>query len=143
MGIFDGMRISGSGLTVERKRLEIISENIANVNTPASADGGAYRARRLVSAPATRSFGEQLAGFRKMPGKGVKIRGFFEENKSPRLVYDPGHPDADPKGYVEYPDINILDEMVEAVSASRLYQANLTTFNESKKMFLNALDIGK
>ncbi len=143
MGMFDALHTSGSALDVERRRLEVISENIANINSPRSADGFLYQARRVVTTPIQGSFGSYLRGFREFPDRGVAIDGIYEVESQPRRVYDPGHPVADENGFVDYPDINILDEMVASTIASRSYQANLTTFNEAKKMFLRALDIGK
>ena len=143
MGMFDAMRTSGSALDVERRRLEVISENIANLNSPRSKDGFLYKARRVVTAPARGSFGSYLQGYREFPDRGVKIERIYEENTPPKSVYDPGNPSANKDGFVEYPNINILDEMVAATIASRSYQANLTTFNEAKKMFVRAMDIGK
>lgn len=143
MPLFDSMHISTSALTVERKRMEVISDNIANVNSPRDKEGYMYQPRRLVSGPAPGAFTNHLADFRELPRGGVEILGIHEENNPPRMEYNPSHPYADKNGFVAYPDVNILDEMVNATIASRNYQANLTTFNEAKKMFNRALDIGK
>jgi len=141
--MFAGLNISASGLTAEKKRLELIANNIANINTPQSAGSSLYQPQRLMTTPAEGEFGFYLAGFREVPDGGVRITGVAQENRPPRLVYDPGHPDADANGYVAYPDINLLDEMVSAMNASRAYESNLTAFNETKKLFNKALEIGK
>jgi flagellar basal-body rod protein FlgC len=144
MKMFAGMRVSASGLEVERTRMDIISNNIANANTPAIAGQDPYRAQRLVTAPAAPRFGDYLAGFRRLfPEGGVEILGVRESVNTPRMVYEPGNPDADEKGYVSYPDINIIDEMVDSIRAYRSYEANLTAFNETKRMFNKAMEIGK
>lgn len=143
MGMFDGLRISATGLDVERKRLNLASENIANMNNPKAPGQEPFRSRRLVSGAIKGEFGDYLSGFREIPENGVKVMGIYQEANPTRMEYQPYHPYADKNGFVEYPDVNILDEMVEASVASRNYQANLTTMNEAKKMFNNAFEIGK
>ncbi|MFP4496740.1 MAG: flagellar basal body rod protein FlgC [Vulcanimicrobiota bacterium] len=143
MEFFSGLQISASGMMAERRRLETISSNISNANTHQIEGQPLYKAQRLVTAPAESQFKKYLAGFRELPGQGVSVMGVAQEELPPRMVYEPGHPDADENGYVAYPDINVLDEMVHAITASRSYEANLTTFNETKRMLTKALEIGK
>jgi len=140
---FKDLKVSASGMMAERKRLEVISNNIANINSPKIGDKPVFQAQRLVTAPSLHEFKMYLSGFRDSPGNGVQIIGIARENRPPRMSYEPGHPAANDKGYVLYPDINIIDEMVRATSAYRAYEANLTAFNETKRMFNRALEIGK
>ena len=144
MRMFSGMRVSASGLEAERTRMHIISNNIANVNSPGIEGEEPYQAQRLVTAPAAPRFGDYLAGFRRLfPEGGVEVLGVREVNNPARRVFEPGHPDADENGYVLYPDINIIDEMVDSIRAYRSYEANLTAFNETKRMFNKAMEIGR
>ena len=130
MSVFNGMRISASGLSAERLRIDVISSNVANVKTTRTENGGAY-VRKIAS------FQEKLG----MLGvKAVSI----EEDKSPlRKVYEPNNPDADEEGYVEYPNVDLLVEMSDLISASRAYESNIDTLNAQKDMISKALEIGK
>ena len=134
MSIFSGMRISASGLSAERLRLDVISSNIANVRTTRTDSGGAYTRKTAV-------FSENYDKKIGMLGvKAVKI----EEDKSPlKKEYDPYHPDADDDGYVEYPNVDLLIEMSDLISASRAYESNVDTLNAQKNMISKALEIGK
>jgi flagellar basal-body rod protein FlgC len=144
MRMFAGMRVSASGMEAERTRMDVISDNIANASSPAINGREPFQGKRLVTAQAAPRFGDYLAGFRRLfPQGGVEILGVRETNTPPRMVYEPGHPDADERGYVTYPDINIIDEMVDSIKAYRSYEANLTAFNETKRMFNKAMEIGK
>ncbi len=143
MGIFSSMEISASGMKAERTRLDLISMNIANQSTVQTAGEPVYRPKRLATVPGSPNFRSFLAGFRTTDNMGVKVAGVVEENVPPRLEYEPNHPMANKDGYVAYPGINILDEMVSAISASRTYEANVTAFNESKKMINKSFEIGK
>ncbi|APT76416.1 flagellar basal body rod protein FlgC [Marinitoga sp. 1135] len=139
MNAFKIMDIAASGMTAERFRSEVISNNLANANTTRTENGGPYR-RKIVTfkevlnkEKATKD--EQLSG--------VKV-GKLAEDKSPfRLVYDPGHPDADENGYVKYPNVNVLREMVDLITAQRAYEANVAVVNSAKSMFNSALSIGR
>ena len=131
MSVFSAMDISATGMTAQRTRLDLISENIANVNTTRTADGDVSFDDALINATGTL-------------GKGVKITKIYEDNETEcRMVYDPSNPDADEKGYVAYPNVNTVTEMTNMIDASRSYEANVTAFNASKNMQLKALDIGK
>ncbi|NLW47803.1 MAG: flagellar basal body rod protein FlgC [Firmicutes bacterium] len=142
MDLFRNFDISATALTAERLRMDLISNNIANANTTRTKEGGPYTRKvpvfmevieeainaqgRLVSRPA-----------------GVKVVRIKPDENPPRLVYDPSHPDANTEGYVLYPDINPVVEMVNLISASRSYEANVTAFNSAKDMYRAALDIGR
>lgn len=134
MSIFSGMRISASGLSAERLRLDIISSNVANIRTTRTEDGGAYRRKTAIF---SENYDKQLGIL------GVKTVA-IEGDKSPlRKEYDPRHPDADNQGYVEYPNVDILVEMSDLISASRAYESNVDTLNAQKNMISKALEIGR
>ena len=134
MSVFNGMRISASGLSAERLRIDIISSNVANVKTTRAENGGAY-VRKVAS------FEENFD--KKLGMLGVKAVA-IEEDKSPlRRLYEPNHPDADEEGYVEYPNVDLLVEMSELISASRAYESNIDTLNAQKNMISKALEIGR
>lgn len=145
MGVFSGMDISATGMTAQRTRLDIISENIANVNTTRDADGNVYKRKSVIfEEKGYPSFRETLLGTRGYVGKGVKISEFIEDDETEcRMVYDPSHPDADENGYVLYPNVNTVTEMTDMIDASRAYEANVTAFNAAKNMQMKALEIGK
>jgi len=152
MGIFSSINIAATGLSAQRTRLDVIANNIANVNTTRTTEGGPFRRSRVifrprVSQPYWRSpfLPEYLDNG---VGKGVRIVKIGKDYDSkPRLVYDPTHPDAikagPRKGYVEYPNVNVVNEMVDMISASRSYEANVSVIDGTKSMFLKALEIGR
>ena len=134
MNVFGGMRISASGLSAERLRMDIISSNVANVKTTRTENGGAY-VRKVAS------FEENFD--KKLGMLGVKAVA-IEDDKSPlRRLYEPNHPDADQEGYVEYPNVDLLVEMADLISASRAYESNIDTLNAQKNMISKALEIGR
>ena len=148
MGMFLGIDAAASGLTAERLRMDVISNNIANANTTRTQGGGAYHRRYVVFQPREKGNGIGFESFlaraseRMRPGDGVRALS-IETDRSPGvLVYEPGHPDANAEGYVERPNVNIVSEMVDMISASRGYEANATTINAAKSMVTAALRIG-
>jgi flagellar basal-body rod protein FlgC len=142
MNLFRSFDICATALTAERLRMDIISNNIANANTTRTKEGGPYQRQTPVFAQALETVtGADGAPVTKMAG--VKVVGIESEKRPPRMVYDPSHPDADAQGYVAYPDINVVTEMVDLISASRSYEANVTAFNAAKDMFRAALEMGK
>lgn len=144
MAIFTSFDTSASGMSAQRLRSDIISQNLANVNSTNSEDGGAYRRKTVVfSEKNAVSFGDILLSATHA-GNGVKITKIVEDYETPmNMVYDPAHPDADENGYVEYPNVNVVTEMTNLIDASRSYEANVTAFNASKSMALKGLEIGK
>jgi flagellar basal-body rod protein FlgC len=150
MGIFTSMNIASTGLTAQRLRMDVISNNIANVQTTRTTDGGAFRRKRVVLRPRNDEleFHSRLLPQPLWKGLGEGVRVIkLEEDRSPfRLVYDPDHPDAikigPKKGYVEYPNVNIVTEMVDMISASRAYEANVTVIQNASQMFMRGLEIG-
>lgn len=147
MSIFSAFNINASGLTAQRYRMDIISENIANANTTRTADGTPYR-RKVVTFAEKNShtpFSRVLnTATDRYSGDGVKVDGVYEDTQTDMtMVYDPSHPDADENGYVMYPNVNIITEMTNMIDASRAYEANSTAFNASKAMAMKGLEIGK
>ena len=145
MAIFTSFDISGSGMTAQRLRTDIISQNLANVNSTSSQDGGAYRRKTVVfSEKNATAFSDVLLSTAGSVGSGVKVTKIVEDYETPMsMVYDPAHPDADENGYVTYPNVNVVTEMTNLIDASRSYEANVTAFNASKSMALKGLEIGK
>jgi len=152
MGLYTSINIASSGLSAQRTRLDVISNNIANANTTRTPEGGPFRRSRTVfrprvSQPYWRSpFLPQYLD--NGIGRGVRISKIEKDyDADVRLVYDPTHPDAiktgPRQGYVEYPNVNIVSEMVDMISASRSYEANVTVINGSKTMFTKAMEIGR
>ncbi|HEY3426126.1 MAG TPA: flagellar basal body rod protein FlgC [Negativicutes bacterium] len=144
MGMFSAIDSAASGLTAERLRMDVISNNIANVNTTRTAEGGPYKRQSVVFAPRSnsKSFTQMLSN-EMDTGDGVRVVGITKDNSPSRLVYEPNHPDANQDGYVEMPNINIVSEMVDMITATRAYEANVTAVNSAKSMALKALEIGK
>ena len=142
--MFGAIDAAASGLTAERLRMDVISNNIANVNTTRTKEGGAYRRQMVVFAPRENetSFAQVLSE-KIDTGNGVRVVGITKDNSPTRKVYDPAHPDANKEGYVEMPNVNIVTEMVDMITATRAYEANVTAMNSAKSMALKALEIGK
>lgn len=138
-GAFKAIQISASGLTAERLRLDTIANNLANINTTRTAKGGPYKRQSLVFAERL----EKAKGPKKYQIAGVKVAKIVEDQGEPRKVFDPNHPDAREDGYVHYPDINVVNEMVDMITATRAYEANITAVNAAKTMALKALEIGR
>ncbi|MDO5572808.1 MAG: flagellar basal body rod protein FlgC [bacterium] len=148
MSIFKSFGVNASGMTSERYRMDIISQNVANANTTRTADGTPYR-RKIVTFQEkdgnptqfgtiyARATGQDV-------GDGVKVGGVYEDEVNEMTkVYDPAHPDADDDGYVWYPNVNIVTEMANMIDSSRAYEANATAFTASKSMAVKGLDIGQ
>lgn len=141
MGFFRSMDISASALTAERFRLDVIADNIANMNTTRTAEGGPYRRKTVSFEQIQKPFSEYLdTSFR---GNGVRVSAVHEDPSPFKLVYDPTHPDANEDGYVEMPNVDIVTEMIDMISASRAYEANVTALNAYKNIAMRALEIGK
>lgn len=144
MRIFKAFEISTSGLTAEKLKLDTISSNIANSGTTRTEDGGAYKRKIAVFKENLHKEIDINSGKRSLVTKGVKVHSVIEDEETPmKMIYDPSHPDANDEGYVEMPNVNILNEMVDMIAATRAYEANVTALNASKAMFLKALEIGK
>mgnify|MGYP003300416848 CR=1 FL=1 len=147
MGMFDAFNINASGLTAQRYRMDIISENVANANTTRTEDGTPYRRKVVTFAEKNEgvSFGNVFkTASDRYTGSGVKVDAVYEDTWTEmNKVYDPSHPDADENGYVYYPNVNIVTEMTNLIDASRAYEANATAFTASKGMAQQGLNIGQ
>ena len=151
MGMFLGIDTAASGLTAERLRMDVISNNIANANTTRTREGGAYHRRYVVFTPRTKpekpfeKFLHMSLGKHKelKAGEGVRAVSINRDEEDGPLVYDPGHPDANADGYVEHSNVNIVAEMVDMITASRAYEANTAVINAAKSMATKALDMGR
>lgn len=140
---FNTLRISSSGLSAERLRMDTIASNIANVNTTRGADGQPYKRKIAVFQENLNSELNKQTGKSEEVRMGVKAVGVVEDNSPMRKVYDPSNPDADSQGYVTMPNVNILNEMADMIVATRAYEANVSAMNSEKSMFLKALEIGR
>ena len=148
MSLFRGLEISASGLTAERLRMDVAAENLANAQTTRGDAGGPYRRKSVVLEEAGGSaFSAQLhtAMGRRAAGaagpRGVQVAGIAEDAAPPRRLYDPGHPDADAQGYVSMPNVDTVSEMVDLITASRGYEANVTAMQAAKQMFTKTLEL--
>ena len=150
MGLFTSINIAATGMSVERLRTDVISNNIANATTTRTQEGGAYRKQSVIVEPIASSNPQWRFPFVDSeldngPGQGVRVREIIKDSEQGRMVYDPSHPDAiqsgPNKGYVEYPNVNIVNEMVNMISANRAYEANSSVIQGSKEMFASALEI--
>ena len=147
MGLFDAMDISASGLMAERTRMDVTSENLANAQSTGGPGGQPYRRKDVVLRQAG-GFAGALQAAVAGPGsagatRGVEVAAVVEDQAPPRRVYDPGHPDADGQGYVNLPNVNSVTEMVDLISASRAYEANVTALQTAKAMFAKTLELLK
>jgi flagellar basal-body rod protein FlgC len=145
MGIFDAIDVAGTGLAAERLRMDVTAENLANAQTTHGVNGGPYQRKEVVLQEAGGSFGTMLAGaiggVRSVDAaRGVEV-GAIVQDPTVRRVYDPSHPDADAQGYVAMPNVNPVTEMVDLISASRSYEANVTSMQSAKTMFTKTLDL--
>ena len=147
MGLFSTINISGTGLTAERLRMDVIANNIANAETTRTPDGGPYRRQRVIFTPRKEKFIYDLpfvtGSHSETPGRGVRVKEIENDLAPGPMKYEPTHPDADEKGYVHMPNVNIITEMVDMISAQRAYEANVTVVKSAKSMFMKALDISR
>ena len=152
MGLFTSINIAATGISVERLRTDVISNNIANATTTRTQDGGPYRKQSVIVEPIASDNPQWRFPFIDSDhdngaGKGVRVRQIVKDTEQGRMVYDPTHPDAiqagPNKGYVEYPNVNIVNEMVDMISANRAYEANSSVIQGAKEMFASALEIAR
>lgn len=145
MDFMTAMRVSGSGMTAQRLRMNTISSNLANVNTTRTPEGGPYRRKDVVleAMPEQRNFGEILIDQGDRNLQRVQVTDVHVDRKAPLMKYDPDHPDAGPDGYVAMPNINVMEEMANMIQAQRSYEANVSAFNTSKNLALSAIDLGR
>lgn len=144
MDYFATFEISATGLQAEKMRLDTIANNIANAQSTRGTDGGPYKPLKVITAPKFEAMLNQQAGATHNTASpaGVQIINVQPIETGPKMVYDPAHPDAQADGYVAYPNINPVTEMVDMIQALRAYEANVQAINAAKKMAAAALDIG-
>lgn len=138
MGSFSSFDISASGIFAQRTRMDVVANNIANADSTRTPEGGPYR-RQSVSFSTV--YQNAIAG--RVAPAGVRVDTVTEDPTEYKTVYDPGHPDADANGYVKMPNVNVVEEMVDMVSATRAYEANVTALNATKSMIASAIDMGR
>ncbi|MCF8130503.1 MAG: flagellar basal body rod protein FlgC [Deltaproteobacteria bacterium] len=145
MNFINALRIGASGLSAQRLRMNVTSSNLANINTTRTPGGGPYRRKDVVFSgkPLNSSFKEILKGRMDKSISEVRVSEIIEDSRKPHMKYEPSHPDADKKGYVKTPNINLMEEMANMISASRSYEANATAIKATKDMALKALEIGR
>lgn len=147
MGLFTGINTTASGMTAEQLRMDVIANNIANINTTRTPQGGPYKRQRVIFVPRgerqkfylpfqTKKIADQV-------GSGVRVLRIEEDNSPPRIEYNPNHPDADENGYVKFPNINIVSEMVDMITATRAYEANVTALMSIREAMMRAIQIGE
>lgn len=140
-----GLRVSSSGMTAQRMRMNTISSNIANINTTRTPEGGPYRRKDVVfeSMPETRNFGEILTSEPDRNVQRVQVTDVSVDTGAPNYKYEPNHPDANEEGYVAYPNINLMEEMANMIQATRSYEANVSAMQATKDMAVSGLEIGR
>jgi len=151
MSFFDSLDIAASGLTAERLRMDVTAENLANAQTTRGANGQPYQRQEVVLQQSDTSFGATLAGAMGVQGGpasgpvagGVQVAGIVSDPTPDKLVYDPGSPDANAQGYVRMPNVNPVTEMVDLISESRSYEADVTAMQTAKQMYSKTLDLLK
>lgn len=134
MSLFKIFNVSGSAMSAQSQRLNVVASNIANADSATSATGQPYRAKQVVFQPVKMDASEASTG--------VRVEMVVEDASEPKLMYDPKHPAANAEGYVAMPNVNLAEEMVNMLSASRSYQSNVETMNAAKTMLLKTLTIG-
>ncbi|MBI4665476.1 MAG: flagellar basal body rod protein FlgC [Nitrospinae bacterium] len=142
MDLMTAMKISSSGMSLQRTRMNVISSNLANINTTRTPEGGPYQKKMVVASAvpvAEGGFGQALDGAIR-EAQVVEIK---SDKSQPKMVFDPSHPDADENGYVAMPNVNVMEEMLDMVNASRSFEANATAVNTAKTMAQRALEIGQ
>lgn len=145
MDFSTGLRVSSSGLSAQRLRMNTISSNIANINTTRTPEGGPYRRKDVIfeSMPETRNFGEVLTSLPDRNIERVQVTDVHVDRGAPLMKYEPNHPDANKDGYVAYPNVNLMEEMTNMIQATRSYEANVSAMTATKDMANAALEIGR
>lgn len=144
MDFFSSMEVSASALTAERTRMNLISSNLANANATRTPEGGPYKRKDAVfAAQPAETFDSALDRASGQAPQRVAVTQIVEDQNPPRMQYDPTHPDADARGYVALPNVNVVEEMADMITATRTYEANVTAVQAAKNMALKTLDIGR
>jgi flagellar basal-body rod protein FlgC len=134
MSLFNIFNVAGSAMSAQGQRLNTVASNIANADSTTSSTGQVYKAKQVVFAAVPVSGAEST---------GVKVQQVVEDSTAPKMMFDPKHPQADENGYVAMPNVNVVEEMVNMISASRSYQTNVETMNTAKSMLLKTLTLGQ
>jgi len=143
MSLLTTFAISSTGLAVQQKRLSVTAENLANINSTHTPEGGPYRRKEVMVSSSPLPFEASLNfEMNKEDIQGAEVMGVSRSKEPSRIVYDPSHPDADEKGFVAFPNINSSEEMVDMMTASRAYESNITVLNAAKTMMMKTLEIG-
>jgi len=143
-GLFSAMDVSASALTAQRRRLELLVTNLANAQTTQTPEGGPYRRKDVVfESESAEPFWKVLAEVDDGDLEGVRVKEVVTDERPPVLVYEPGHPDADPQGYVAYPNVNPMEEMANFMAAKRSYEANIRAFESIRELVRRSLEIGR
>ncbi len=141
---YDAIDVSASALSAERLRMNTISSNLANAQTTRTPEGGPYRRKDPVfESEPVKNFQSMLKGELDVPLHKVRVTDIVSDPNPPKLVFQPEHPESNPEGYVAYPNVNTMEEMVNMITASRTYEANVTAINVSRNMMNKALEIGR
>ena len=147
MSVLNSLRTAGSALTAQRLRMDVTSSNIANAEATRTPEGGPYKREQVVFSPIRQDFQSYLQplSLRQDPtaNGGVAVAAIQQDDTPPKMLYEPAHPDADQDGYVAYPNVDLVTEMTDLLSASRAYEANVTVINVAKNMAQKALDLGR
>ncbi len=143
MDIFATFDVSASALKANKIRLDTISSNLANVETTSTPEGGPYKKKSVYFESTPLSFNDHLQQNLQKDIQGVKVKEILEDKNPPKLVYNPSHPDAKEDGYVAMPNVNVIEEMVDMMNATRSYEANTTVIKSAKRMAMKALEIGR
>lgn len=145
MSFFKAMDIAATGLAAQRLRMNVLSANLANAQSTRGDDGGPYKRRDVVfqAIPTGEKFEDFINGTQGTELRKVQVSEIHKDNREPRRVYDPGHPDADGQGYVSLPNVQVMTEMVNMIAATRAYEANATAVDNAKQMAMKALEIGR
>ncbi len=136
MSLFNVFQVSSSAMTAQSMRLNTVASNLANADSVISSDGKPYRSKHVVFEATPMGAAGEIS-------KGVRVRQVVEDASPPRMVYDPKNPAADEKGYVSFPNVNVVEQMTDMISASRSYQTNVEVMNTAKTMMLRTLQIGQ
>ncbi len=141
MEFFTTFKICGTGLSAQRAKMDVITSNLANINTTSTPEGGPYKRKVITftAEPLKQGFDKTLEGV----VRAVKVKEITEDKEGVKRVYDPAHPDADKDGFVSFPNVNAMLEMADMITASRTYEACATAFDAAKNMALTAMSIGK
>ncbi len=145
MDFMTALDIGASALSAERTHMNIISMNLANAKTTRTTDGGPYRRRSVVmeALPVDQPFSKQMKTAMDQDLRGVRVESIAVDQRPAKMVYEPGHPDANEDGFVAYPDINVVEEMAALMTVQRGYEANVTTVDTIKSMYTKAIEINR